>query len=61
MDKMWRQNLWFSDYPSPSTFFDDRDVPFGPCGPSAPPGPHEPPGSPGLPPGRPAAPSPAGG
>ena len=42
------------------TFFDDPDVPFGPCGPPAHvPEPHESPDSPGLAPGGPAAPSPA--
>ena len=48
--------------PSPPTFFDDTDVPYGPGGPPAHfPEPHEPPDSPDLPPGSPAAPSPAGG
>ena len=42
------------NYPSPPTFFDDPDVPFGPCGP---PGPPEPPGPPGPPPGWPPDPS----
>ena len=35
-----------TDYPSAPTFFDDPDVPFGPCGPPAPPPapePHVPP------------------
>ena len=51
-----------TNYPSLPTFFDDPDVPFGPCGPPAHvPEPHEPPGSPGLPPGWPQAPSHAGG
>ena len=50
-----------TNYSSPPTFFDDLEVPFGPCGPPALPEPHEPPGSPGLPPGWPPAPSPAGG
>ena len=31
--------------PSPPKFFDDPDVPFGPCGPPAPLGPRGPPGS----------------
>ena len=43
-----------TNYPSPPnfTFFDDPDVPFGPCRPPpAPPGPPEPPGPRGLQPG----------
>ena len=43
-----------TNYPSPPnfTFFEDPDVPFGPCRPPpAPPGPPEPPGPRGLQPG----------
>ena len=46
--------------PSPPKFFDDPDVPFGPCGPPAPPGPPCSPGPPAQPPAWPPPPSPAG-
>ena len=49
-----------TNYPSPPKFFDDPDVPFGPCGAPERPGPPGPPGQLGLPPGWPPAPSPAG-